>query len=158
MLPNSGILVFVSSGFPYPLLLSYIPFHGTSGVTASLCQHPWDTVLSTPWFSGPYPICSYLLLSSNPRSLPSGPFSVPHLCVCCIGEAIVLPFIHAQLLWDTMKLLNLLLQTYFPFTSKIKSAMSLTFHSLALKVLFKVNHLELCRVSWRSNYFWCPWV
>lgn len=51
MLPNSGILVFVSSGIPLPSSSELHPFHGTSGVTTSLCLHPLrHCVPSAPWF------------------------------------------------------------------------------------------------------------
>ena len=154
MLPHSGILVFVSSGIPLPSSSELHPLHGTSGVTTSLCQHPLRHYSIRSLVSGPCPICSDLLLGSTPGSLPSGPFSVPRPCVCCVGEAILLPLIHAryfEIPWNCW--IFYYRHDFLTSKKKKKSAMWLMFHCLALKVLFKVNHLELCRMSWRSNYF-----
>ena len=152
MLPNSGILVFVSSGIPLPSSFELHPFHGTSGVTASLCQHPWDTVLSTPWFLVHTPFAATCFLA-QPPGLSLLALSQCHIFVSAALER-PLSYLSSmpsyfEIPWNCW--IFYYRDTFL--TSKIKSAMSLTFHSLALKVLFKVNHLELCRVSWRSNYF-----
>lgn len=152
MLPNSGILVFVSSGIPLPSSSELHPSHGTSGVTTSLCQHPWDTVF--------YPLPAFWSIPHlqlpaswlNPQVSPSGPFSVRVL----VSAAWERPFSHLSPMLSYFEIpWNCWIFCYRHnfLTSKRKSAMWLTFHCLALKVLFKVNHLELCRMSWRSNYF-----
>ena len=109
-------------------------------------------VLSAPWFLVHTPFAATCFLAQPPGLS----LLAPSQCHIFVSAAWERPFSYLssmpsyfEIPWNCW----IFYYRHTFLTSKIKSAMWLTFHSLALKVLFKVNHLELCRMSWRSNYF-----